>query len=841
MKLCLRYIKEYKKNTFTIFMCFSLAIALMAAMLILIHTNHRVASLQNMLIYTPADVRIKNLTSAQIELLRTNKDIKKLSVFEDSVYINVNNNRVYLQRSDNKGMIITSRLEEGNYPQKKNEVVAERWVLLNLGIEPIIGKHIQIVDEESGQKKEAKLTGIMADVLRNKQVGLLTLNGALRDDYNQKYSVYINFTSNENINRQKSKLSEELQINKSKIQTGIGRENMEELVFIDIFVIAIILLICFVIFSGVYRIAILSREDQYGVLRALGIKRQKFVRLILTELAIIYLASIPIGVFVGWLGSFIVIKLSGNEKQLIYLYGERIPFSMLIPYASIAISIIVYGVIVSAVGIRACRKILKKSIIETMFNLDSGIKYKSTAIKIFKNRKHSKAVYTLGWKYLWKDLRTSIYTILTICLGIVLFNGLYYQAVIAKKVHYETKDMCFLNGQYVMSVLNFQVTNSGIRRDDVDKINSIPSISNIETASGLPIRVIENGNIKTNKEYYDEANNKAEEIYGYRNSGFDGKNQVYKSIMYGYNENALSKLQKYVLEGKIDTRNMGDNEIILCVMRKSEYKNNARIGWYKSGDALIDYKVGDEIQLKFQTDFDTNSLDYQCFRDDAEDYSCKKYKVAALVSFPYMFDATYSQYPILITSDRQIEAIAPTSGIQTMYINANNSLSVQEQKKLEIDLIRIGANNHDITTRSLIDERTKTDMIYHKEMVNIYGIAFVFLILAVINMSNNLKYRIQTRKSEICILRAIGMKSNKINQMIIFENSMLGLAAVIIAFGISLIGNKILYMRSDMKAFGYGFEFNIGTYIIIAVIAILICMMQGQKVMRFVSCSHEKA
>ena len=40
------------------------------------------------------------------------------------------------------------------------------------------------------------------------------------------------------------------------------------------------------------------------------------------------------------------------------------------------------------------------------------------------------------------------------------------------------------------------------------------------------------------------------EIYGYSDDGFDGEDQVYKSVLYGYNDNALAKLQKYVIDGK---------------------------------------------------------------------------------------------------------------------------------------------------------------------------------------------------------------------------------------------------------------------------------------------------
>ena len=86
MKLYLRYMKEYKKNTVTVFLCFLLTVVLISGLLILMHTNHRVEALQNMLTHTPADVRITSLTENQVEILRNDSDISKMAIFEKPEY-----------------------------------------------------------------------------------------------------------------------------------------------------------------------------------------------------------------------------------------------------------------------------------------------------------------------------------------------------------------------------------------------------------------------------------------------------------------------------------------------------------------------------------------------------------------------------------------------------------------------------------------------------------------------------------------------------------------------------------------------------------------------------------
>ena len=87
MKLYLRYMKEYKKNTVTVFLCFLLTVVLISGLLILMHTNHRVEALQNMLTHTPADVRITSLNENQVEILRNDSDISKMAIFEKPEYV----------------------------------------------------------------------------------------------------------------------------------------------------------------------------------------------------------------------------------------------------------------------------------------------------------------------------------------------------------------------------------------------------------------------------------------------------------------------------------------------------------------------------------------------------------------------------------------------------------------------------------------------------------------------------------------------------------------------------------------------------------------------------------
>lgn len=113
--------------------------------------------------------------------------------------------------------------------------------------------------------------------------------------------------------------------------------------------------------------------------------------------------------------------------------------------------------------------------------------------------------------------------------------------------------------------------------------------------------------------------------------------------MYGYNDNALDKLQKYVIDGKFIPEEIKENEVILCEMREDDDKTGTqKIGWYKDGEPLFQYKVGDQISIKYRDDMKTDSLDYERFSDNVSDYLNRKYKIVAVISFPYISDVKYS-------------------------------------------------------------------------------------------------------------------------------------------------------------------------------------------------------
>ena len=95
-----------------------------------------------------------------------------------------------------------------------------------------------------------------------------------------------------------------------------------------------------------------------------------------------------------------------------------------------------------------------------------------------------------------------------------------------------------------------------------------------------------------------------------------------------------------------------------------------------------------------------------------------------------------------------------------------------------------------------------------------------------------MKFRIQVRKKEMCILRAIGMKYQMVKQIVVLEILNICIVAVVGGCGIARIISRSLYNQSDLKDFGYIYKFNINIYLLVCLAAFLICTFISHQIVK---------
>ena len=840
-----RFLLCYRKNTLAIFFSFALTFMLATAMLVLLHTNHRVENIQYEAIYTPSDCYIEGLSAAQLEQLSEYPDIEHLAVeMEGTKEYMREGQPLFVSQGDDVAHTMTATLLEGRLPDTPDEVAAERWVLLNLGIEPDINQEFTIQDEK-GRNKTVKLVGILSDMMRNKMYATLFLYAGMEKVSGNSYMAYLRLKNPDDYQVVMKDVLSELGARKKQLHKNPAREDYQELYRMDVQALGVIFLVCLVVFYGIYRIALAARQKQYGILRALGMKRRQLQRMILLELYQIYWIGALVGIVLGLIVSAFIVKLSGDGDMVVYLYNESVRFTPVVPAGPIVFSAIAMAVFVGLTGWLTGRKIARRPAVEAICGT---VQDKKRTFRFFRlkngNRKRrvfglrstggkQRSLFTLSCRYICQDIRTSAFMILTICVGVVLFTGLAYRAEIVSTIREDTRETWYLNGQYEMGLMTFQSPFEGLSRKNAEKIKRLPEVEKIKTAAGMPVRVVDENGVARNDAYYEDMNARYKESYGYEFRGYDGTNQIYKSVLYGYNTEALSELKKYVVSGNFDPENLKEDEIIVSVL--SMYGQSKIPGAYRNGEPLMDYHAGDTIELKYRADFKTDRLDYEMLNDTNQKYIYQKYKIAAIVYFPYILDSRRTIYPLMITGDSQIQKIVPDGCLQNVYIDTGDKeLPGAKQDSLERELIRIGTGegNCYVRTRSMTAEIKRNEMFYQKQMVYLYSIAIVAFVLALINMINNLSYRMHARTREICMLRAVGLSIAMAKRIMMYENAVLSAAAIVVSFILSQPVLRYLYQISLMEAEGHRFSFQYHAFLGISAAAVLLCIALSRKILQ---------
>ena len=108
-------------------------------------------------------------------------------------------------------------------------------------------------------------------------------------------------------------------------------------------------------------------------------------------------------------------------------------------------------------------------------------------------------ILRMGGKYLVCDLKTMCFTVLTVCVGVMLFTGLAYKARTLAYYRNDTRELSYLNGQYAMTMLHYNRTDQGISRENAEIIAQTSGVSQVRTSSSLPVRVIDNKAVEINE------------------------------------------------------------------------------------------------------------------------------------------------------------------------------------------------------------------------------------------------------------------------------------------------------------------------------------------------------
>ncbi|MBB1548667.1 MAG: ABC transporter permease, partial [Clostridiales bacterium] len=175
-----------------------------------------------------------------------------------------------------------------------------------------------------------------------------------------------------------------------------------------------------------FDISITEKNKQYGMLRSIGATKKQVRKNVLFEATILALIGIPLGIFLGYFASFILVKISNMFLKDLVVTQTEINFELIfdLNWMSAAISALLGMVTIYLSSLRIARKAAKVSPINSIRN-SADIKIKSKKLKV---PKLIKSIFKIGGEISYKNMKRNKkryrVTVISIVLSIMVYISL---------------------------------------------------------------------------------------------------------------------------------------------------------------------------------------------------------------------------------------------------------------------------------------------------------------------------------------------------------------------------------------------------------------------------------
>lgn len=727
-------------------------------------------------------------------------------------------------------MVSTSMLQ-GRLPKEETEIALEEWTLRNLSFGAQIGHSITL------DGKEYTLSGIINDRQIVKDTGLkqvfLAKGNEIRDD--NKLRVYVKFDETKNIEDECRKFAEDYGIikkgEKLKGQFSENRDLLQKLGVYSVttpgaslsmegllansdfdskILVVIISLFAAFIISSIFQISVIQRVSEYGIMKAVGANHSQLFCIIFSELLLLLCVGYPIGVF-GGMG---ITKVLYGRLSNIFLEPGVSPGELYISYTSLWFYFFFFIILMLVVSFMVIRKVSKISILAVVQKKIQDSERFLKNHKIYSNsRKNLMSV--LMWKYMFQRRMAFIGIILSLSLGgIILVSTNYVIAQTKENNELTLKADDGMNSDFQITIEDM-VFEPGVSKAVLKTIESISGITEVH-----PIHYYLGG-IKLKKsqllweDYYDGPNKDGanhepgiKEKFGGVWTQEENDNYLLKTNVYGYDDNMLTEMNSFLLEGEINTQIMNTQNAVLV---------QAPLDGTGSYEGL-DIKPGDVIQMKYQksSKISETLLKFPNSKKYEKEFITKEFVVAGLVKRVM----AQNEYFIadnglsIVMSNKQFESLFQIKDFNMVSAKKQNNVTGSKIfKEIQNAIKEVPA----CIVRDFTVEIERRQKYLNQKLYFLYGITLILFFVGLINMYNNISYQISARRHEFAVVRAMGIADKKILLLLIRQGIFYGLIAsgfmFLAAYGVQYLIEYILkhvYLYINVSStLDYGLCFSI--------------------------------
>lgn len=857
-KITAKYMKKEKGNTIAIFISLVLTISLITSVVIILNNNMQREYARLKREQGNYDVRLQKIDKEKLEKIKLSNNTKDYSVGRSEGIVNIQGGNgeydlieIYSLNQKAYDETFGFKINNGRMPISEDEVLISGKIVNSLGeyykvgdtikVEVEVNRNIEMynyydiyaklnkkpvgtpemfytgdVMEDVFPKlekeiKEYKVVGIVDvgedNVLWEKRIlGLLaqseveevnalevytTLSpGASEEDLANEIGIrYIGRTLSSNEFGVEASDVKYPAYNKAKYESVLKNpDNIVLLSLVSLFILAAI--------YNAFHISVSRKLKYYGVLRAVGATMNQISYLIIKEAMILFLISIPFGIFIGIGGLKLQVAVLNNILGInnvmdINLSGDVIFSILLVVLITITIavteSIFKEGritpieAISGAMNIKRTKKMEAKNLlgqsIEDNENDDGELEIKKildfdeTTFKYKVMKKIFKFEGAFAHKNISRNPSQNRLCIITLTSTMLMLIFFLLQTINGNIRSDFARASNLWDINYTSEVTPF--TDENIK--DIEKIQGVNGVyKNIQGIT--PIIVDKN-----------RLNEGFEKIF-INNENYKGYNgQVGLSAkLRGIDEKSLECYKDYILEGTLDINSLDNNGVILVNSVTNYYLMEAgetSVNMFIDMEKPIDYKVGEEILIPLSNEVLTNN-GIESYIKNNNKY--KKVKVVAIISEDALSNNinrrdinNLNSNVNMITSEKTYDSIIENTFKNQLYISTDmENERVKTVEKLE-ELA--GENYYILEDNKVKQEEMKKETLEELSYKVIFGVTVILLV--VLNLVNTLTANILSRKGELAALSAIGMSYKQKNKMIIAESFYIGFASALVALG----------------------------------------------------------
>ena len=523
-----------------------------------------------------------------------------------------------------------------------------------------------------------------------------------------------------------------------------------------------------------FDISITEKNKQYGMLRSIGATKKQVRKNVLFEATILALIGIPLGIFLGYFASFILVKISNMFLKDLVVTQTEINFELIfdLNWMSAAISALLGMVTIYLSSLRIARKAAKVSPINSIRN-SADIKIKSKKLKV---PKLIKSIFKIGGEISYKNMKRNKKRYRVTVISIVLSIMVYISLTAFMQIMLKQLQAALGNIDYDISCHIYKEND-----EEITKLNNIA-----KTTEGVTEYTLLQSDVgKYDKKFLNKEIKQISENFP--------DNETVSIIAVGDIE-----YNKYIKSLGLNYNDIKDKAILIDTV------STATIDASKK--PIREIRM---LNLKENDKFDVK-------RDNGEKLTFEIAKITKKRPFATNEDMV-TPYKILVLSNEYYNKIFKDEKRYSAYYKIKDASKVKTQieeslkdyKKYFISNVQERYNNekHLITLVAIF----------------LYGFIIIIILIGVTNIVNTITTSMELRKQEFAILRSVGMTNKEFNRMIRLETLFIGIKSLF--FGIPL-GTAIAYGIYQVGKMPFEIPLKPILYSAIAVIVLIASIMQ---------------